>query len=62
MSAPVAVVRMAVDDAYGTKVFDRPKFTVWPVYVPEGSANTSDFTDEVINRVMRKLEVWETLG
>jgi isocitrate/isopropylmalate dehydrogenase len=27
-----------------------------------GSASTSDFTDEVINRVTRKLEVWGTLG
>lgn len=27
-----------------------------------GSASTSDYTDEVINRVTRKLEVWGTLG
>jgi isocitrate/isopropylmalate dehydrogenase len=27
-----------------------------------GSVSTSDFTDEVINRVTRKLEVWGTLG
>jgi isocitrate dehydrogenase (NAD+) len=26
------------------------------------SASTSDFTDEVINRVTRKLEVWGTLA
>jgi isocitrate dehydrogenase (NAD+) len=27
-----------------------------------GHTSTTDFTDEVINRVTRKLEVWETLG
>jgi isocitrate/isopropylmalate dehydrogenase len=27
-----------------------------------GSASTSDFTDEVINRAARKLEVWGTPG
>jgi isocitrate dehydrogenase (NAD+) len=30
--APIAVVRMAVGDAYGAKVFGGPKFTVSPVY------------------------------
>ncbi len=29
---------------------------------PGGNASTSDFTEEVINRVTRKLEVWGTLG